>query len=146
MSFLYIKELTRRVTKPKEHAEVCVNVEVWDHDRRLLCLQLHLVRNEIFLKKKHEELTRRVTKKKKFHQINDASEIQEKWKEIKRTEKNEYPVGVEVWVWPPSVCKERWDFSQVVVIHWHSKSNLCRRLQKQPHSLAFKLSQADDGG
>ena len=47
MSFLYIKELTRRVTKPKEHAEVCVNVEVWDHDRRLLCLQLHLVRNEI---------------------------------------------------------------------------------------------------
>lgn len=62
MSFLYIKELTRRVTKPKEHAEVCVNVEVWDHDRRLLCLQLHLVRNEIFLKKKHEELTRRVTK------------------------------------------------------------------------------------
>ena len=51
MSFLYIKkhELTRRVTKPKEHAEVCVNVEVWDHDRRLLCLQLHLVRNENFL-------------------------------------------------------------------------------------------------
>ena len=46
MSSLYIKkhELTRRVT---EHTEVCVNVEVWDHDRRLLCLQLHLVRNEI---------------------------------------------------------------------------------------------------
>ena len=50
--------------------------------------------------------------KKKFYRINDG--IQEKWKENKRTTEKiqvECPV-VEVWV-----CKERWDFGQVVVIH-----------------------------